>query len=451
MKAETEMAEIPKIVRQRLHQPGSASPTHPDANVLTAFAERSLTGLERTAVFDHLSYCAECREILALALPASESLQPALQFSPGPKRTWSILRWGLSSAGVLALLVFGFIEYGHRADPGRMAKNSPPPSAMERDESAPAPPAQNQFKAKEEAAQASAAGTGGAGAIAQKEQREPAFPPEADLSRNFRSGTLAHGPRQTNQWQQQNANAFQIPARVQNVPEAKQPIPPPNATAMSGKSEMVEVQSASTQLDVQSPVVDSVVAANKPTSQPLPSSPSDAEVSRAKSAASPVPSQGAPSTLESHGRTLQALQLITPTWTVNSGRLQRSLDQGQTWQDVNVTASPDNAASMQLAVASRKVAKESAKKDAKVLSPAPMFRAVAANGPDVWAGGATAALYHSSDAGAHWAQVIPSSESAILSGDILTLEFPDAQNGRISTSTGEVWTTADNGQSWKKQ
>ena len=38
-----------------------------------------------------------------------------------------------------------------------------------------------------------------------------------------------------------------------------------------------------------------------------------------------------------------------------------------------------------------------------------------------------------------------------LSGDILSLEFADAQNGRISTSTGEVWTTADNGQSWKKQ
>ena len=444
------MSEIPKIVRQRLHQPDSASPTHPDANVLTAFAEQSLTGLERTAVLDHLSYCAECREILALALPASESLQPALQFSPGPKRTWSILRWGLSSAGVLALLVFGFIEYGHRAELVRMAKNAPPAAAMQRDEFAPASPAQNQFKAKE-AAQASAADTGSAGAIPQKDQQEPASPPKADLSRNFRSGTLAHGPRQTNQWQQQNANAFRIPARVQNVPEAKQPIPPPNATSMSGKSEMVEVQSAPGQMHVQSQVLDSVVAANRPTSQPLPSSPSDAEVSRAKSAPAPVPSQAGASTLESQGRTFQALQLITPTWTVNSGRLQRSLDQGQTWQDVNVTASPDNAASMQLAVASRKVAKESAKKDAKVLSPAPMFRAVAANGPDVWAGGATAALYHSSDAGAHWAQVIPSSESAILSGDVLTLEFPDAQNGRISTSTGEVWTTADNGQSWKKQ
>jgi photosystem II stability/assembly factor-like uncharacterized protein len=104
---------------------------------------------------------------------------------------------------------------------------------------------------------------------------------------------------------------------------------------------------------------------------------------------------------------------------------------------------------MELAVASSKAGK--ARKDKKVMSTAPVIRAVAANGADVWAGGTAAALYHSSDAGAHWARVIPSSESATLSGDILALEFPDAQYGRISTSTGEVWTTADNGQSWKRQ
>jgi photosystem II stability/assembly factor-like uncharacterized protein len=134
---------------------------------------------------------------------------------------------------------------------------------------------------------------------------------------------------------------------------------------------------------------------------------------------------------------------------VNSGRLQRSSDQGQTWQDVDVTASADTGASLELAIASSKAGK--ARKDKKAIVAAPLLRAVAANGPDVWAGGTAAALYHSSDAGAHWARVIPSSESATLSGDILSLEFPDAQNGRIFTSTGEVWTTADSGQAWKKQ
>jgi photosystem II stability/assembly factor-like uncharacterized protein len=104
---------------------------------------------------------------------------------------------------------------------------------------------------------------------------------------------------------------------------------------------------------------------------------------------------------------------------------------------------------MELAIASSRAGKT--RKDKKAISTAPVFRAVAANGPDVWAGGTAAALYHSSDAGAHWARVIPAWQSATLSGDVLSLEFADAQNGRISTSTGEVWTTADSGQSWKKQ
>jgi hypothetical protein len=353
----------------------------------------------------------------------------------------------LTSAGVLALAVFGFVEYGHRAGSERMAKNSPPPAAMQRDESAPAAPAQNRFKPEEKASPASAAEAGSGGEILQKDQHEPTPPPKFELSRNFAKGSLAHGPRQ-NQWQQQNINAFQMPGRAQGVPEAKQAVVPPTAPAVSGKSEMVEVESQSAQLEA-SQVTDSVVAENKPMPQPLPPSLSDAEVSRAKSAPAAAPSQAAASALESQGRTLLALQVITPTWTVNSGRLQRSLDQGQTWQNVNVTASANTGASLDLAVASSKAGKP--RKDKKAVSTAPVFRAVAANGPNVWAGGTAGLLYHSSDAGAHWARVKPSSESATLSGDILSLEFPDAENGRISTSTGEVWTTADNGQSWKKQ
>jgi photosystem II stability/assembly factor-like uncharacterized protein len=192
-----------------------------------------------------------------------------------------------------------------------------------------------------------------------------------------------------------------------------------------------------------------MVAANKPAPQPLSPSASDGEVSRAKSAPAAVASQGAPSALETQGRTFQALNLITPTWMVNSGRLQRSLDQGQTWQDVNVAANADTGSSLEVAIATSKAGKT--RKDKKAVSMAPVFRAVAANGPDVWAGGTAAALYHSSDAGAHWVRVVPTSESATLSGDILSLEFPDAQYGRISTSTGEVWSTSDNGHSWKKQ
>jgi len=441
------MSEIPKIVRQRLHRADKASVPHPDANVLTAFAESSLLPPERTAVLDHLSYCAECREVLALALPAMEAGQAVL---PVPRRSWAswpTLRWAFVSAGIVALSVFGFVEYGHRDDSMKVAKNPPPPAAIHGNQSVAAPVLQDERSANEERSQPTAE----VSTTPEKDRREP--PQQTELAKDFSApavhGPLAHGPRQTNQFQQQNANTFQIPARVQNAPEAKQELRAPTATGGSGASEMVEVQSESAQLDVQPQATDSLVAANKPTPPPRSPAASDGEVSRAKSAPAAASTQAPPDALETQGRTFQVLHLLTPTWTVNSGRLQRSLDQGQTWQDVNVMASADTGASMELAIATSKAAKT--RKDKKAVSVTPVFRAVAANGPDVWAGGTEAALYHSLDAGAHWARVIPASQSATLSGDILSLEFADAQNGRISTSTGEVWTTVDNGQSWKKQ
>jgi hypothetical protein len=440
------MSEIPKIVRQRLQQADNASVPHPDANVLTAFAESSLRPAERTAVLDHLSHCAECREVLAFALPAMEAGQAVVPVPRRSRLSWPTLRWAFVSAGIVALSVFGFVEYGHRDDSLKVAKNSSPPAAIHGDQSMAAPAVRDERRANEERSQRTAA----VSATREKDRHES--PQETELAKDVRApavhGSLAHGPRQTNQFQQQNANTFQIPARAQNAPETKQELRPPTAPGSSGAGEMVEVQSESAQLDVQSRATDSVVAANKPAAQPVSPSASDGEVSRAKSAPAAAPAQAPPSALKTQGRTFQALGLMTPAWTVNSGRLQRSLDQGQSWQDVNVMASADTRASMELATASSKAGK---RKDKKAISTAPVFRAVAAYGADVWAGGTAASLYHSSDAGAHWARVVPASESATLSGDILSLEFADAQNGRISTSTGEVWTTADSGQSWKKQ
>jgi photosystem II stability/assembly factor-like uncharacterized protein len=80
-----------------------------------------------------------------------------------------------------------------------------------------------------------------------------------------------------------------------------------------------------------------------------------------------------------------------------------------------------------------------------------VFRAVSSNGPDVWAGGSGGHLYHSTDAGAHWVQVVPEWSGVELSGDIVSLQFADPQNGRIVTSSSEIWTTADAGQSWQKR
>jgi photosystem II stability/assembly factor-like uncharacterized protein len=108
-------------------------------------------------------------------------------------------------------------------------------------------------------------------------------------------------------------------------------------------------------------------------------------------------------------------------WTISSdGQLQHSVDSGISWQPV-------------------------------VVAEKASFRALSANGPDIWVGGASGLLYHSTDAGVHWNQIKPSSPDATLTADIAAIEFTDLRRGKITTATGESWLTEDAGQSWRKQ
>jgi photosystem II stability/assembly factor-like uncharacterized protein len=145
---------------------------------------------------------------------------------------------------------------------------------------------------------------------------------------------------------------------------------------------------------------------------------------------------------------------LPPRWAINAaGALERSFDQGNTWQPVDVNANLASvSASTSLEVNSRTSrAKKDTGKTLKQDASTPAFRAVAAVGSDVWAGGSAGALYHSLNAGNQWIRVFPASPGATLTGDIIRLEFPDSQHGKISTSTLEVWMTSDDGQTWQKQ
>jgi hypothetical protein len=83
------MTGIPKIVYDRLRvpPPEGAVPasTHPDMDLLTAFMEQELLPSGRESVLGHLALCEECREIVALAMPAAEILDGRLpaQEMPG--------------------------------------------------------------------------------------------------------------------------------------------------------------------------------------------------------------------------------------------------------------------------------------------------------------------------------------------------------------------------------
>ena len=90
------MEQLPNIVRERLK--AQAGGDHPDADLLTAFAEQALPEQERSRVLTHLSRCADCRDVVALAVPPATD--PALidTARPVPWFQWKVLRWGAAVA-----------------------------------------------------------------------------------------------------------------------------------------------------------------------------------------------------------------------------------------------------------------------------------------------------------------------------------------------------------------
>lgn len=91
------MTNIPQFARQRMQ----AQPVgeHPDAGVLTAFAEHSLGAAERETVLAHLAACVVCREVVALALPENvlEEVTPVVH----SWFRWPVLRWAAVAASAV--------------------------------------------------------------------------------------------------------------------------------------------------------------------------------------------------------------------------------------------------------------------------------------------------------------------------------------------------------------
>jgi len=78
------------------------------------------------------------------------------------------------------------------------------------------------------------------------------------------------------------------------------------------------------------------------------------------------------------------------------------------------------------------------------------FRALSAVGASVWVGGSGGILYHTLDAGHNWTSIVPANQGQTLSSDITRIEFLDLRDGILSTSSGEIWITHDGGSSWER-
>jgi anti-sigma factor ChrR (cupin superfamily) len=115
--------------------------------------------------------------------------------------------------------------------------------------------------------------------------------------------------------------------------------------------------------------------------------------------------------------------LAFPVWQWSltpQGAVQRSNDSGKSWQPVSVAEGIT-------------------------------FRAIFSVATHVWVGGDAGVLYHSADSGQHWTHVVPAVSGDKLQADVTQIQFSDSQHGSITASDGQVWTTADGGQTWTRK
>jgi len=398
---------IPRIVLDRLKGRSVGRPDsrrsaidsqqfqHPDANLLAAFLERTLTERERTQVLSHLAECAECREIAALTQPAdAEPARSPLGIG------WSvrpILRWG-ALAAALGAVVFVAVLRQHSSNRVQTASNAAPSTIMtkasEAAPQAPQPlPAQPTTRAATRRAQPKSRESVGQMAKLQN-------PAPTPLTQRF----AALSPR--------NERRNLTPPRVQPRPPAAPPAIPPSAQS-------AEISAGLNTDLIHAPAQPSAVVEHPPVpaydKRSLAGGAGASTPMRAKALQARLPANAFRSPLQGAAAQPGALWSISP-----EGKLQRSEDGGRKWEEVGV--------------------------DDKV-----EFRVIQVNGREIWAGGTGGALYHSSDGGATWTRVNPASGATPTTEAIVSISCSpsDLQQINVKTASGTQWVSDDGGQHWR--
>jgi len=424
------MEELPKTVLKGLRQQPGPAAGHPDADLLTAFVEQRLNQVERAQMVEHLAGCAECRRVVSLALP-QDIAQPEKAIAPALPRMWArwpAWRWGALAASVLivgsAVLLrqVGLRPSESQEGSEATAKLRPAsPNETAVSSSAPRPRAAVQ-QLSQPAAQA--------GMSPQLAKNKAPIP-----ARALRGSAVI--PRdQVKAEAVVAAKAQPAPkASVLNAAPAMTANPPVFSTAEQDKaSEMVAVTEEPREKEraksVEVASEHKTAASAGAAAAPVPGTRGLAAMNRMAAAQSEPRNAGAAT---APYPALRATDALAPTfrWSISeSGEVQRSADGGQTWEVVPV--------------------------DTGV-----RFLAIAAMGIDVWAGGTGGLLYHSLDGGQTWSRVAFRSSKDSGLGDVVRIDFKDPRHGVVtlalrgrgflgSSTTNEVFATADGGRTWQK-
>lgn len=281
------MDQLQKLVSRGLKS--QAIGPHPDADLLTAFAENALSARERTHLLGHLGTCSECRQILYFATQVSANAQPVLTFQPTLRS--QVLRWGTLAASVVVITSALLINRSglrtgseESARPGQMSSAQTSPSRTNTNNEQGGPDV-NQTAPKQ---------------LSRSQLAKEKIPPE-----------IAEAQNTQNSWQGKTKS---FPARM---PEAKHMTARPQANLQFDQSGQIRLSPAP----------------NPAQNQPASSS-ENVEITAAAPQAEP-----AKNGFQGEGRSVLSAVVLTPDlqWAVTQeGAIQRSIDSGKTWEMIPV-------------------------------------------------------------------------------------------------------------------
>ncbi len=421
------MTEIPKIVYDRLRAAGPER-AHPDADLLTAFTEQTLSAVERDGVIEHLARCGECREIITLALPDADVATAPIadeadavrtgSRAPAPRKlsfAWPSLRWAALAAGVVVVASVLLMR------PGKLNQStSPSPNQHVATTAQPVPGTPT--VSPQVASSPIVSSTIGQSALAAKtDETRPR--PELQLSRKLKPVTPAF-QAQSGMLLADNKTESTQADKLPSAPAAGTGALAFDGSAARTVNETVEVSGAALTVEAAPSAEGNLIAQNQAPAiekaKPAPQTETSRLLETPSTTIAELPLQGRNMTsmakLKSPAKQTSAPKV---TWAIAAGVLQRSLDGGQSWQSA-------------------------LRRDHPLLC-------YATHGADVWTGGQAGTLFYSADGGLTWVQVQPAIEGQQLSADITHIDVSGPAEVIISASNNETWSSTDGGKTWERK
>lgn len=485
-----EAPKIPQIVRERLRVQQDVRPgqEHPDADMLAAFSENTLTTVERSLVTGHLSVCSSCREIVMLSQPSAAEASAVVGARASRAPGWMAFRWAaLAACLVLTVGVVLFERNMRQQSPAvtESVATAAPASALQ-DEQPKAEPARpdtnletrNQklaLAAKTRPEKVLSLKEGAFGGTAGYASFQSNSMGGRGIGDGARSGARAKSSGATNESapaREENSYRANAPAapvvavdHIDSFSAAPPPPPPPNSASggivggtaggiVGGPSANRERQVGS--IGKLSPGVaatsvaaeaDQASEARLAKQEPGKKKVADETLPMATTAASarrPLPR-------DDKSAVAQSLARSTPTSASNFQVEAKDQSEVLTYSaDKLATAS---ATPMQWRIRGGKLqhSTDNGKTWQEVNLPTEAsLRAFWSLGNNVWAGGTQGSLFHVTDAGKNSVQIPIKMDDGNVSQTVVAITFSDEMHGIITLENGQILQTADGGKTWER-